>query len=71
VDGGRELHERGDEERSGRGDRLYREQGKEYGNQWWVEVGGNLWDVPETWDRGGPGVSKGVTLAETPSSGEY
>jgi hypothetical protein len=34
-------------------------------------VGGNLWDVPETWDRGGPGVSKGVTLAETPSSGEY
>lgn len=32
---------------------------------------GRFWDNPETWNGRGSWESVGVTLAETPNSGEY
>lgn len=43
----------------------------EYRNQWHSSKGGNLSDVPETWDRGGFREYMMVSPAETPSSRVY
>ena len=50
-----------------REDHMQGEEGIEKKDEW--EWGGNLEDVPETWDQGRPLRVYGATLAETSNSG--